>query len=105
LPHTISAQVFARDKAESENPGAQVFIVAFAKRIFRRSDNATVNGESSSFYEWMGPKLKIHDETVKNTIDLDMTGVPQSRSFNDDIVWVVKFVSSAMEARYKVVVP
>ena len=49
--------------------------------------------------------MKVLDEMVKNTIDMDMEGVARSRPFNDDIVWVVDFVSVAIEARYKVVVP
>ena len=49
--------------------------------------------------------MKALDETAKNTIDMDMEGVAQTRPFNDDIVWVVEFVSAAMEARYKIVVP
>ena len=49
--------------------------------------------------------MKVLDETVKNTIDMDMEGVARTRPFNEDIAWVVQFVCAAIEARYKVVVP
>ena len=104
LPDTTGAHLFARDKINADKPGAQIFVVAHPKRIYRRSVCAAINGQPTSYYEWMGGNMKIRDETVKNTIDLDMEGVPQSRSFNDDIVWVVEFVNAAIEARYKVVV-
>ena len=104
LPDTAGAHLFARDKINADNPGAQIFVVAHPKRIYRRSVCAAIDGQPASYYEWMGGRMKIGDETVKNTIDLDMEGVPPSRSFNDDIVWVVEFVTAAIEARYKVVV-
>ena len=104
LPDTTGAHLFARDKINADKPGAQIFVVAHPKRIYRRSVCAAINGQPTSYYEWMGGNMKIGDETVKNTIDLDMEGVPQSRPFNNDIVWVVQFVNAAIEARYKIVV-
>lgn len=104
LPNKTGAQLFAKDKINAKSPGAQTFIVAHAKRIYRRSVCAAIDGQPASYYEWMGGNMKISDETVKNTIDLDMEGVPQSRPFNNDIVWVVQFVNAAIEARYKIVV-
>ena len=105
LAQTTGAQLFAKDKDNPNNPGAQVFIIALAKAIYKRSVYALIGGTPASYYEWMGNGMKVLDETVKNTIDMDMEGVARSRPFNDDIVWVVNFVSAAIEARYKVDVP
>ena len=105
LPHTTGAQLFAKDKVNPNNPGAQVFIIAIAKATYKRSVCALIDGSPSSYYEWMGDGMKVLDETVKNTINMDMEGVARSRPFNEDIVWVVDFVSAAIGARYKVVVP
>ena len=105
LAQTTGAQLFARDKDNPNNPGAQVFIIAIAKAIYKRSVYALIAGTPASYYEWMGDGMKVLDETVKNTIDMDMEGVARTRPFNEDIVWVVQFVSAAIEARYKVVVP
>jgi phage/plasmid-associated DNA primase len=104
LPGTSGAQLFAKDKFNENNPGAQTFIIAIAKAIYKRSVYALIEGRPTSFYEWMGDCMKIGDETVKNTIDIDMEGVSKARQFNEDIAWVVVFVSAAIEKRYKVVV-
>ena len=105
LPQTTGAQLFARDKDNPNNPGAQVFIIAIAKATYKRIVYALIAGTPVSYYEWMGNGMKVLDEMVKNTIDMDMEGVARSRPFSDDIVWVVDFVSVAIEARYEVIVP
>ena len=104
LPDATEAQLFAKDKPNSDSPGAQTFIISHAKRIYRMSVGALIDEKPLSVYEWMGDFMKKNDMTVKNTIDMDMEGVPKSRAFNDDIVWVISFVSTAIEARYRVIV-
>ena len=104
LPDTTEAQLFAKDKINSDTPGAQTFIVSHTKRIYRMSVYALIEGKPLSVYEWMGTSMKKKDTTVKNTIDMDMEGVPKSRPFNEDIVWVVSFVSAAIEKHYEVIV-
>ncbi len=66
---------------------------------------ALIDGSPASYYERMGGGMKILDETIKNTIDMDMECVARSRPFNEDIVWVIEFVCAAIEAGYEVVVP
>lgn len=113
LPADSGAQVFARDivfddKKLDDGPkknaggGAKTFYVSVPKVIYRRSDSALANGKPEMYYEWAGENMKIADTTVKTGVDLDMEGVPATRPFNDDIVWVATYINHAITQRYKV---
>lgn len=113
LPADSGAQIFARDivfddKKLDDGPkknggtGAKTFYVSVAKVIYRRSDSALTNGKPEMCYEWAGENMKIADTTVKTGVDLDMEGVPVTRPFNDDIVWVATYINHAITQRYKV---
>ena len=106
LPATHNAQLFAKDKGDVNNPGSQIFVVATPKQIYQRSVCSLIDGSPTSYYEWMGPNQKCNgDETVKLVLDLDMEGVPSSRPFNNDIVWVVVFVNRAIRRLFRIDVP
>ena len=64
LAQTTGAQLFAKDKDNPNNPGAQVFIIAIAKAIYKRSVYALIAGTPASYYEWMGDGMKVLEADV-----------------------------------------
>ena len=103
LPIESKAQIFARD-IPSSKASSKTFFCAVPKRIFRKSVAALERGQADFYYEWIGPDMKILDTFTKCGIDLDMEGVPETRAFDEDIVWVAVYVNEAIAKQYKVVV-
>ena len=101
LPVESKAQIFARD-IPGRVDNAKTFFAAHPKRIYDKSKFAVIDNNPEYYYEWIGDDMKIVDSTVKTGIDLDMEGVPKSRAFNEDIVWVATYVNDAIDRRYKV---
>ena len=101
LPVESKAQIFARD-IPGRVDNAKTFFAAHPKRIYDKSKFAVIDNNPEFYYEWIGDDMKIVDTTVKTGIDLDMEGVPKSRAFNEDIVWVATYVNDAIDRRYKV---
>ena len=103
LPTESKAQIFARDIPNSKS-SSKTFFCAVPKRIFKKSVAALERGQPEFYYEWIGEDMKILDASVKCGIDLDMEGVPETRAFDEDIVWVAVYVNEAIAKQYKVVV-
>ncbi len=65
LPDATEAQLFAKDKPDSDTPGAQTFIISHTKRIYLMSFGALIDKKPLSVYEWMGDFMKKKDTTVR----------------------------------------